>query len=131
MTGAWGAGFIKKTAQKSSGDGGVAPFPQGQAGGTVNGDWGGSTTVVFKDSKHPKEATEFAEWISDNEQSAEMELSGGGAYPALLTALSSPTINSPQPFYGNQVINQAFQQGATQLNESFVWGPTMNKVCSD
>jgi multiple sugar transport system substrate-binding protein len=130
-TGAWGAGIIAQNATKSSGDWRVAPLPQWQAGGTVNGDWGGSTTVVFKDSKHPKEATEFAEWISDNEQSAEMEFSGGGAYPALLTALSSPTINSPQPFYGNQVINQVFQQGATQVNESFVWGPTMDQVYSD
>jgi multiple sugar transport system substrate-binding protein len=131
LTGAWGAGIIAQNAPKSSGDWRVAPLPQWQAGGTVNGDWGGSTTVVFKDSKHPKEATEFAEWISNNEQSAELEFSGGGAYPALLTALSSSTINSPQPFYGNQVINQVFQQGATQVNESFVWGPTMDQVYSD
>jgi multiple sugar transport system substrate-binding protein len=87
--------------------------------------------VVFKDSKHPQQATEFAEWISNNEQSAELEFTGGGAYPALLTALSSTTINSPQPFYGNQVINQVFQQGATQVNETFTWGPTMDQVYSD
>ena len=76
-------------------------------------------------------ASGFAKWISDNEQSAEQEFTGGGAYPALLTALNSSTINSPQPFYGNQVINEVFKQGATQVNESFTWGPTMNQVYSD
>lgn len=86
---------------------------------------------MFKDSKHPKEATEFAEWISANEQSAEQEFVGGGAYPALLSSLSSSTINSPRPFFGNQVINQVFSQGATQVNENFTWGPTMDQVYSD
>jgi multiple sugar transport system substrate-binding protein len=131
LTGAWGAGIIEQNAPKSSGDWRVAPLPQWQAGGTVNGDWGGSTTAVFKDSKHPQQATEFAEWISDNEQSAEQEFTGGGAYPALLSSLSSSTINSPRPFFANQVINQVFSQGATQVNENFIWGPTMNQVFSD
>ncbi len=130
MTGAWGAGIIEGNAPKSSGDWRVAPLPQWQAGGTANGDWGGSTTVVFNDSKHPKEATEFAEWISANEQSAIQEFTTG-AYPALLSALSSSAVNSPQPFFGDQVINQVFQQGATQVNENFTWGPTMDQVYSD
>ncbi len=49
----------------------------------------------------------------------------------MLSSLSSSTINSPQPFFGNQVINDVFKQGATQVNEGFVWGPTMNQVYSD
>ena len=131
LTGAWGAGIIEGNAPKSSGDWRVAPLPQWQAGANINGDWGGSTTVAFKDTKYPKQATEFAEWISNNDQSAEQEFTGGGAYPALLSSLSSSAINSPQPFFGNQVINDVFKQGATQVNEGFVWGPTMNQVYSD
>jgi multiple sugar transport system substrate-binding protein len=131
ITGAWGAGIIEQNAAQSAGDWRVAPMPQWQAGGAVDGDWGGSTTVVFKDTKHAQQATEFAEWISNNEQSAEQEFTGGGAYPALLSSLSSSTINSPQPFFGNQVINNVFQQGANEVNENFTWGPTMNQVYSD
>jgi len=131
LTGAWGAGIIEQNAPQSSGNWRVAPLPQWQAGANINGDWGGSTTVAFKDTKYPKQATEFAEWISNNEQSAEQEFTGGGAYPALLSSLSSSAINSPQPFFGNQVINDVFKQGATQVNEGFVWGPTMNQVYSD
>ncbi len=131
LTGAWGAGIIEQNAPQSSGDWRVAPLPQWQAGANINGDWGGSTTVAFKDTKYPKQATEFAEWISNNDQSAEQEFTGGGAYPALLSSLDSTTINSPQPFFGNQVINSVFKQGATQVNEGFVWGPTMNQVYSD
>lgn len=131
LTGAWGAGIIEQNAPQSSGNWQVAPLPQWQAGGTANGDWGGSATVVFKDSKHPQQAAEFAKWISGNEQSAELEFTGGGAYPASLTSLSSSTINGPVPFFKNQVINGVFKQGATQVNQNFVWGPTMDQVYSD
>ena len=55
----------------------------------------------------------------------------GGAYPALLTALSSPTVNSPQPFYGNQVINQVFSESSKHVNVNFQWGPTMSQVYND
>jgi multiple sugar transport system substrate-binding protein len=130
ITGAWGAGILEGNAPASSGKWQVAPMPQWQAGGNVDGDWGGSTTVAFKDSKHPMEATEFAEWISNNEQSAEQEFAGG-AYPALLSSLASTTVNSPVPFFNNQVINNVFKQGATQVNENWTWGPTMNQVYAD
>lgn len=130
LTGAWGAGVLESNAPHTSGDWRVAPLPQWQAGGAIDGDWGGSTTVAFKDTKYPRQATVFAQWISANEQSAEMEFQGG-AYPALLSALNSSTVNSPQPFFGNQVINDVFKQGATEVNENFTWGPTMNQVYSD
>lgn len=131
LTGEWGAGIIPQNAPQSSGKWRVAPLPQWQAGQTANGNWGGSSSVVFKDSKHPKEATTFAEWISNNEQSAEQEFTGAGAYPALQSSLDSATVNSALPFYGNQVINQVFKQVATQVNVNFLWGPTMNQVYTD
>jgi multiple sugar transport system substrate-binding protein len=105
-------------------------MPQWQAGQTVTSNWGGSTTVVFKNTKHPQEATIFAQWISANEQSALMEFSSG-AYPALLSALSSPTLNSPQPFFGGQVINQVFSDSAKHVNVNFQWGPSMEQVYND
>ena len=105
-------------------------MPQWTAGQTVDGNWGGSTAVVFKSSKHPQQATEFAEWISNNEQSAETEFQGG-AYPCLLSALSSSVMNSPQSYFGNQVINNIFKQSASQVDTTFKWGPTIDQVYTD
>jgi len=130
ISAAWGNGILKQNAPKSSGDWRVAPLPQWQAGQKVSSNWGGSTTVVFKSTKHPQEASVFAQWISANEQSAELEFSTG-AYPALLSALSSSTVNSPQPFFGNQVINQVFSESAQQVNVNFQWGPSMEQVYND
>jgi multiple sugar transport system substrate-binding protein len=130
LSGAWGAGIIEQNAPQTAGKWRVAPLPQWQAGQAVDGNWGGSTTVVFKSTKHPKEATEFAQWISANQQSAVLEFQNG-AYPALLSALSSSTVNSPIPFFGNQVINEVFKQAATQVDVNFQWGPTIDQVYSD
>ena len=130
ISAAWGNGILKQNAPQSAGKWSVAPLPQWQAGQNISSNWGGSTTVVFKSSKHPQQASEFAQWISANEQSAEMEFSTG-AYPALLSALSSSTVNSAQPFFGNQVINQVFSNSAKQVNVNFQWGPSMQQVYND
>jgi len=130
VSAAWGNGILKQNAPQSSGDWRVAPLPQWQAGQNISSNWGGSTTVVYKSSKHPQQASVFAQWISANEQSAELEFSTG-AYPALLSALSSSTVNSAQPFFGNQVINQVFSDSAKQVNVNFQWGPSMQQVYND
>ena len=130
VSAAWGNGILKQNAPQSTGKWSVAPLPQWQAGQNVSSNWGGSTTVAFKSSKHPQQASDFAQWISANEKSAEMEFSTG-AYPALLSALQSPAVNSPQPFFGNQVINQVFSNSAKQVDVNFQWGPSMQQVYND
>lgn len=127
----WGAGTIKSNAPQSSGMWRVAPIPQWQAGQAVNGNWGGSTTTVFKDTKHPKEATEFATWLNTNQQSLDDMITGNNIYPAYQPALSSPLVNGAQPFFGNQNINEVFKQASTQVDVNFQWGPTMNQVYTD
>jgi multiple sugar transport system substrate-binding protein len=49
----------------------------------------------------------------------------------LLSALSSTTMNSPQPFFGNQVINQVFSDSSKHVNVNFQWGPSMEQVYND
>jgi multiple sugar transport system substrate-binding protein len=130
VSAAWGNGILKQNAPQTSGKWRVAPLPQWQAGQNISSNWGGSTTVVFKSTKYPQQASVFAQWISANEQSAELEFTTG-AYPALLSALSSSAVNSPQPFFGNQVINQVFSDSAKQVNVNFQWGPSMQQVYND
>jgi multiple sugar transport system substrate-binding protein len=129
FSGAWGSGTLEGFPQ-TSGKWRVALMPQWQAGQNVSSNWGGSTTVVFKQTRHPQEASTFAQWINANQQSALLEFNGG-LYPALLSALSSSTMNSPQPFFGNQVINQVFSDSAQHVNVNFQWGPSMEQVYND
>jgi multiple sugar transport system substrate-binding protein len=131
ITAPWGAGIIELNAPKTSGDWKVAPIPQWQAGQNVDGNWGGSSNVVFKSTQHPKEAAEFAEWLNTNQASMEYQIKGNALYPAYEPLLNSSLLSSPLPFFGNQNIFDLFKQASTQVDDSFQWGPTMEQVYSD
>lgn len=128
----WGANTILSNAPKTSGDWMVAPMPQWSAGQNLAGNWGGSTTVAFKNSKHPKAATEFAEWLNTNQQSVQDMVTGAQLYPAL-----SSSLNSLQPssavttFYSGQNIFDVFQTAVNNVAVTFQWGPTMNQVFTE
>lgn len=124
----WGAATISSNAPQASGDWRVAPIPQWQAGQSVDGNWGGSTTVVFKSSKHPKEATEFAMWLNTNQQSIDDMIKGAAIFPADQAADSSSLFSSPLAYYGNQNVFQLFKDASPQVNVNFQWGPTINQV---
>jgi multiple sugar transport system substrate-binding protein len=127
----WGLSTISSNAPKSSGKWSVAPMPQWQAGQNVSANWGGSTDVVFKSSKHPKEATEFVMWLNTNQQSLNYMIQSASIYPAYQPALNAPVLNQPQPFFGNQNVFSVFKQATTQVNPNFQWGPTLGQFYAD
>src|SRR6266700_1383333 len=131
FSGVWGAGTLSSNAPQTSGKWRVAPMPQWQAGQTVYGNWGGSTTVVFKSSKHPKEAAQFAIWLNSNQQSLDEMIKGNNIYPTYQPALNSPLVSGPKAFFGNQIIGQVFKDTSAHVNVNFQWGPTIEQVYSD
>ncbi len=124
----WGANTILSNAQQTSGKWKVAPMPQWNAGQQVAGNWGGSTTVVFKSSKHPKEAAQFAMWLNTNTDSVNDMVKAAQIYPALSSALNAPATDAVKTFYGGQDINEVFKTASNQVDLNFQWGPTMNDV---
>ena len=131
ITAPWGAGIIEQNAPKTAGDWRVAPIPQWEAGQQVDGNWGGSSNVVFKSTQHPKEAAEFAQWFNTNQGSMELQIKGNALYPAYQPLLDSSLLSGPRPFFGDQKIFDLFKTASTQVDVSFQWGPTMEKVYSD
>ncbi len=124
----WGANTILSNAPKTSGDWAVAPMPQWTAGQNVAGNWGGSTTVVFKNTKYPKEATEFAMWLNTNSQSVNSMIASAQLYPALSSALGTPASDTIKTFYSGQDIYSVFKDASNNVDVNFQWGPTMNQV---
>lgn len=127
----WSIDILESEAPKASGDWAVAPMPQWQAGQQVDSNWGGSTTAVFKATKHPKEATEFAIWLNTNLDSWKSGLYKGGGLPCTQAALAIPQFHQADPYFSNQDPNTVFIQGNSQVNPNFVWGPTMQQVVTD
>ena len=127
----WGNNTITTNAPKTSGKWAVAPMPQWQEGDEKAGNWGGSTTAVFKGGKHPYEATKFALWLNTDPESLEILNAEGGLYPATTAGLDLPALAEPSKFFDNAKIFDVFKQASDQVDLSFAWGPTMNQTYSD
>jgi multiple sugar transport system substrate-binding protein len=124
-TAVWGENTLITNAASTKGDWRVAPMPNWGATKS-NGNWGGSTTVVFKDSQHPAQAEQFAEWLNTSQQSIAGLITNGGLYPADLAGQQLPAANSPVAFYGGQNIWSVFRANGQLVNTSFQWGPIMS-----
>jgi multiple sugar transport system substrate-binding protein len=131
FSGPWGLGALETLVPKSSGAWRVAPLPQWQAGQSVDGVWGGGGNVVFKSSKHPKEAAEFVQWVASNQQSLDNVIKASTLYPADQAGLDNPFWSTPLPFIGNQVVGPVLKQESAEVDINFQWGPTTSQVYND
>ena len=127
----WGANSISSGAPKTSGKWAVAPMPQWTAGDQVAGDWGGSSTAVFKGSKHPYEAAKFALWLNTSTEALTALNKAASLYPAAKAGAALPALTESVPFYGNQKIYDVFSAASAQVKPDFTWGPTMTQTYAD
>jgi len=121
----WGANSIASGAPKTAGKWRVAPMPQWSAGESVAGNWGGSSTAVFKSSKHPYEAAQFALWLNTSDEALNLLIEKAALYPATKAGAALPALTKGVSFYGDQKIYEVFAKASGEVTPDFTWGPTM------
>jgi multiple sugar transport system substrate-binding protein len=126
----WGANTISSGAPTTTGDWAVAPMPQWTAGESVASAWGGSSTIVFKDSKHPAEAAKFAVWLNTSDEALNALIKAANLYPASKSGDKLPALSEGVDFYGGQKIYEVFGKAGNEISP-FTWGPTMTQTYSD
>ncbi|WP_200300973.1 ABC transporter substrate-binding protein [Streptomyces adelaidensis] len=103
MSAAWAPGPLKSFAPKTAGKWSVAPMPQWTPGVEASGSWGGSSTVVFKKTEHPKEALEFIKFLTTNQQVwSDYWIPKITVYPTNLKAQKSEALTKPDDFFGDR-----------------------------
>ena len=127
----WGNNTITTNAPKTKGDWRVAPMPQWEDGAESAGNWGGSTTAVFKGTEHPYEAAQFALWLNTNPESLEILNQEGGLYPATTAGLEIAPLKTTQPFFGDENIFDVFAGAAQNVDTEWAWGPIMTTTYSE
>ena len=121
----WGQGTVSSNAKDQSGKWAVAPMPQWTAGANNTAMWGGSAISVISGTKHPQEATEFAQWYLTNQQSLQIGVQQIGWYPSNLQARAGAT-NAPVAYYGNQVVDQVFVK--ENIQPGWLFPPDLTSV---
>ncbi len=127
----WGANSISAGAPATAGNWAVAPMPQWNAGDNAAGNWGGSSTAVFKGTENVYEAAKFALWLNTSDEALTALNKAANLYPATVAGANLPALKEGVEFYGGQAIYDVFAQASTQVNPDFTWGPTMTQVYAD
>ncbi|MFJ6569717.1 ABC transporter substrate-binding protein [Streptomyces sp. NPDC091292] len=125
----WSASLIRDNAAGSAGKWAVAPMPRWGTTDAV-GNSGGSATAVMKDCDRPKEATEFALWMSTNDESVSNLIASAAILPASKSGLANTALDAPQSYYGDQPIYQTFREEAAKVNDTWRWGPVMSTTAT-
>ncbi len=129
LSSAWGPSYFAPDAKASLGNWRAAPLPQWTAGANVAANWGGSTYPVFSQSKHPKEAAEFAEWLNATDASWNItKTAPSSLFPTYLPLLNDPSYKSiTVPLSGSSTPGTQFTAAASQI-QGVPWPPFMTEA---
>ena len=129
LSSAWGPSYFAPDAKTSLGNWRAAPLPQWTAGANVAANWGGSTYPVFSQSKHPKEAAEFAEWLNATDASWNItKTAPSSLFPTYLPLLNSSSYKTiTVPLSGSSTPNVQFTAAASQI-QGVPWPPFMTEA---
>jgi multiple sugar transport system substrate-binding protein len=129
ITAAWGPLFLQGVAKGTEGKWGVAPLPSWDASSPTSSMWGGSTTAVTAQSKHPKEAAEFAIWLNHDPASVKLLATQQNLYPALTSYVESGDFqNQTLSLFGDQHFNSVFSEAGKQVPTNWQWSPFQDYV---
>jgi multiple sugar transport system substrate-binding protein len=127
----WFDAILRDDAPHTKGDWRVAETPQWTAGVNDEAQYGGSTTAVFKDTKHPRAALTFAKWINMNPQAIKLDVKAGYGWPATIKGPNTPALEGPRKYFGGEHVEKIFRKDATATKEDWQWGPNMPAVISN
>jgi multiple sugar transport system substrate-binding protein len=127
----WAAGGLKSDLKDLAGKWAVAPMPTWTAGDATSSNSGGSATSVLKGCKTPKEAEQFAVWLSTDPAAVATGIQQAALYPASKAGQASPLLSQPDPYFGGQNPYDVFKASAADVPTDWVAGPTFSQIEAD
>ncbi|MBA6435954.1 sugar ABC transporter substrate-binding protein [Streptomyces sp. GMR22] len=127
LAGAWAAGSMMASTPDGKGKWAIAPMPQWDPAKPKVSTQGGSTFMVTKDSRHPKEAMEFISWMVTSPDALKAKLASGvsSAFPSVPSLVPVARKEMDTSYFSGQDIFGLFGKQAELITSSWKWGPRM------
>jgi len=123
VTASWGDALIEGVSG-GSGKWKVAPMPTWNDTGFGSTYLGGSTAAVFASSKHPKEALEFAVWMTTSQEGIDAMIANSGIGWSPAADFIGTTRAKPSEFFSGENYNEdVFVPAVKQQNADWSWWP--------
>lgn len=127
ISGQWAPNQLPSIAPDTAGKWAAAPVPAWTDGDQKIGTWGGEVEGVTSNSKHPKEAAEFVNWMNNSEEGLNLLIKNVQVFPASSKYQSLPALDTPPPFMSTQPdYNKLMAQLAGNVTGFDIWGPNAN-----
>ncbi|MFG2517516.1 ABC transporter substrate-binding protein [Streptomyces sp. NPDC048527] len=114
-TAAWWTGTLTEEMPELKGKFGVVPLPGFTADGIRTSNIGGSTLSVPAQSKNPRLAWAFIEFLLTGKANQVSMLKREGLFPAYLPALDDPYLSAKQDYFGGQPALDVFARLARSI----------------
>ncbi|MFC8432743.1 ABC transporter substrate-binding protein [Streptomyces sp. NPDC057253] len=128
---AWAAGGLKSDLKNQSGKWKVAPMPTWSSGDTRTSSNGGSATSVLTGCKTPREAEQFAAFLSTDAKAVSTGIGVGGLYPASVAGQNNALLAAGDPYFGGQKVGDLYKASAAKVPTTWTNGPTYQQVETD
>lgn len=127
----WADALLASQVASQSGKFRVATAPQWTTGKQVDGQEGGGSLAVFKDTKHPQAAYEFVKWMLTDPQAQSLNYQSGYGWPTTKSGAKIPDLDQSVPYFGGQNPQQIYQASNDATDQSWQWGPNYSTVTTD
>ncbi len=121
----WGDALLKSVTS-GAGEWRVAPLPTWRSGGYASTFLGGSTAAVMANSRHPKEAMEFAVWMTTSQEGIDAMIDNSGIGWSPARDHIGQSRQGGDDFFGGQAYNTEVFEPAAQpeaQNPDWSWWP--------
>ncbi|WP_269937505.1 ABC transporter substrate-binding protein [Arthrobacter sp. HY1533] len=123
----WGDALIEGVSG-GAGKWRVAKMPVWDSSGFGSGYLGGSTVSVLANSKHPREALEFAVWLTSSREGIDAEIKNCGIGWSPSPDFIGTTRQQPSDFFSGQNYNEeVFAPAALEQNTDWSWWPSQQQ----
>jgi multiple sugar transport system substrate-binding protein len=127
----WADALLAQQVGSQSGQFRVAEAPQWVAGDQVDGQEGGGSLAVFKDTKYPAAAYTFVQWMLTNPQAQVLNYDSGYGWPTTTSGGKIPQLSQTIPYFGGQNPGPIYTKSNQATEQNWQWGPNYNSVSTD
>ncbi len=115
--GVWYSGTIQDQAPDQAGLWGVFPLPAFDPGGNRAANLGGSNLAINSRTENPDLAWKYVEYSLATTEGQMAMMTSNGIFPSYIPAFQDPFFNSPDEFFGGQMVWDVFTGSVPNVPE--------------
>lgn len=127
----WSDALLASQAASQNGDFKIAEAPQWSAGQQVDGQLGGGSLAVFKNTKHPGAAYSFVKWMLTDPQAQSLNFESGYGWPTTMSGSKISALSKSLPYFGGQNPEAIYGASNAATQQDWQWGPNYSTVTTD